>query len=135
MSPIEWSAALGVGVAEIDVQHEDLFRRADRLAAALRKGDRAEVGPLLHSLFDDVARHLAAEERFMREMGFAEVEAHRAEHDAFRAEIGERTAEYEREGPTPRLALAVQNWFSDRLRRHVGGADAEIEPPDRRREP
>ena len=70
MSPIQWSPALAVGVPEIDAQHQELFRRAERLITALRGGDRAEVTPLVRYLTDYAVEHFAAEERFMREIGF-----------------------------------------------------------------
>lgn len=126
MSPIQWSPALAVGVPEIDAQHQELFRRADRLVSALRAGDRGEVAPLVRYLRDYVLEHFAAEERFMHEIGFPGLEGHRAVHLAFREEFAAMVADYERKGATPLVALTLHNWLSDWLRRHVGGLDVEI---------
>lgn len=126
MSPIQWSPSLAVGVPEIDAQHQELFRRAERLITALRAGDRGEVAPLVRYLSEYVVEHFSAEERFMREVGYPGLEAHRAVHEAFRQDLAEMLADYERKGPTPLVALTMHNWLSDWLRRHVGGLDVEI---------
>ena len=125
-SSIQWSPSLAVGVAEIDAQHQELFRRAERLVTALRAGDRGEVEPLVRYLADYVVEHFSAEERYMREIGYPGLEGHRAAHDTFREDFTEMLADYERKGPTPLVALTMHNWLSDWLRRHVGGLDQEI---------
>lgn len=126
MPPIQWSPALAVGVPEIDAQHQELFRRAERLVTALRTGDRKEVAPLIRYLADYVVEHFSAEERFMHEIGYPGLEAHRAVHLAFREDFAAMIADYERKGATPLVALTLHNWLSDWLRRHVGGVDVEI---------
>jgi hemerythrin len=126
VSPIQWSPALAVGVPEVDAQHQELFRRAERLILALRAGDRREVAPLVRYLTAYAVEHFAAEERFMREVGYPDLEAHRAQHEAFRRDFAEMVADYERKGATPLVALTIHNWLSDWLRRHVGGVDVEI---------
>ena len=126
MSAIQWSPSLAVGVAEIDAQHQELFRRAERLVTALRGGDRAEVRPLVRYLSEYIVEHFATEERYMTEIGYPGLEAHRLAHERFREEFAEMLAEYERKGATPLVALNLHNWLSDWLRRHVGGLDVEI---------
>jgi hemerythrin len=123
---LQWSPALAVGVPEIDAQHQELFRRAERLITALRAGDRREVEQLVVYLNDYVVEHFSAEERYMREIGYPGVEGHRAAHDAFREDLAEMFADYQRKGPTPLVALTMHNWLSDWLRRHTGGLDQEI---------
>lgn len=125
-SSIQWSPALAVGVPEIDAQHQELFRRAERLITALRGGDRGEVEALVRYLFDYAVEHFSAEERYMREIGYPGLEVHQAAHQSFREDFAEMLADYERKGPTPLVALTMHNWLSDWLRRHVGGVDVEI---------
>ena len=118
-SSIQWSPSLAVGVPEIDAQHQELFRRAERLVTALRAGERGEVEPLVRYLTEYVVEHFSAEERYMSEIGYPGLEAHRED-------FTEMIADYERKGPTPLVALTMHNWLSDWLRRHVGGLDVEI---------
>jgi hemerythrin len=126
MSPIQWSPAFAVGVPEIDAQHQELFRRAERLVTALRAGDRSEIPPVVRYLRHYVAEHFSAEERFMHEIGYPGLEGHRAAHQAFREELARTTADLGRKGATPLVALTLHNWLSDWLRHHVGGLDVEI---------
>jgi hemerythrin len=126
MAPIQWTPALSVGVPEIDAQHQELFRRAERFIAALRGGDRTEVARLVRYLTDYVALHFAAEERYMRDIGFPGLDGHQAAHEAFREDFEELAADFGKKGPTALVALTMHNWLSDWLRMHVGGLDVEI---------
>jgi hemerythrin len=126
MAPIQWTPALAVGVPEIDAQHQELFRRSERLIAALRGGDRSEVARVVRYLSDYVQLHFQAEERFMREIGFPGLDGHRAVHDAFREDFARLAQDFERKGPTALVALTMHNWLSDWLRMHVSGLDVEI---------
>lgn len=126
MSLIQWSPALAVGVPEIDAQHQELFRRAERLVTALRAGDRGEVASLVRYLTDYVHLHFSAEERFMHEIGYPGLEAHHAAHEAFREDLARMMADLERKRATALVALTIHNWLSDWLRHHVGGLDVEI---------
>ncbi len=126
MSPIQWTPALAVGVPEIDAQHQELFRRAERLIVALRTGDRSEIGPLVTYLADYVVTHFEAEERLMRATAYPERDGHQAEHRRFRADLQELATRLDSKGPTALLALTLHNWLSDWLRRHIGAADRDL---------
>ncbi len=120
---IQWTPSLSVGVAEIDAQHQELFRRAERLIVALRAGDRSEVGPLVTFLTEYVIQHFEAEEREMRATAYPGYEDHKLAHDRFREDFAAMVQDFERKGPTALVALTLHNWLSDWLRRHVGTVD------------
>jgi hemerythrin len=123
---LQWTQALSVGIPEVDAQHQELFRRAERLIAALRAGDRGEVLPLLAYLDEYVVHHFDAEERLMREAGYPGATAHAAAHRAFRADFAALVKDFRRTGPTALVALTIHNWLSDWLRMHIGGVDQEL---------
>ncbi|HEX9242362.1 MAG TPA: bacteriohemerythrin [Anaeromyxobacter sp.] len=123
---LQWTQALAVGVEEVDEQHRELFRRAERLIAALRGGERAEVVPLLSFLEGYVVFHFEAEERLMRERRYPGLEAHAGAHKQFREAFAEMMARFHRAGPTALLALTVHNWLSDWLRSHIGDLDQQL---------
>lgn len=123
---LEWTSGLAVGVDEIDEQHQELFRRAERLVLALRAGDRAEVEPLFHYLTDYVVSHFDCEERWMARAEYPGLEAHRDAHRRFKEEFAELTRDYHRRGPTPLVALTVSNWLAEWLRTHIAGADVAL---------
>jgi len=122
----EWSSSLVVGVPEIDEQHQELFRRAERLIHALRAGDRSEVEPLIRYLSDYAVSHFEAEERCMERAGYPGLTGHRAAHQQFRDEFQGLLRDYQRKGPTPLVTLSIHNWLSDWLRHHIGGADVDL---------
>jgi hemerythrin len=123
---IQWTPSLSVGVPEIDAQHQELFRRAERLIVALRAGDREEVRPLVTYLAEYVVSHFEDEEREMRATAYPDFAHHKAAHDKFRADFLEMAREFDRKGATALVALTLHNWLSDWLRRHVGGADLDL---------
>ena len=49
---LQWTTALSVGVDEIDAQHQELFRRVDRLLDAMARNDRSEAARLLEFLLE-----------------------------------------------------------------------------------
>jgi hemerythrin len=123
---IQWTQSLSVGVPEIDAQHQELFRRAEQLIIALRAGDRSEVATLLRYLSEYIVTHFEEEEALMAASEYPDSELHRAAHDKFRMDVAELSAEYDRKGATPLVALTLHNWLSEWLRRHVSGADRDL---------
>ena len=88
--PLAWSPSLAIGVEEIDAQHEELFRRAERLVRALRTGDRAGVDALFTYLAGYAEKHFLVEERLMEGAGYPGLAAHRAAHARFRDDLEAR---------------------------------------------
>ena len=123
---LQWTPALSVGVEEVDEQHRELFRRAERLIAALRGGHREEVVPLLSFLEGYVVLHFEAEEKLMRERRYPALEAHAAAHKKSREDYADVMMQFLRTGPTALVALTVHNWLSDWLRSHIAGMDQEM---------
>jgi hemerythrin len=125
-APLEWTPALAVGDPDIDDQHRELFRRAARLIAALRRDDRAAVAPTLAYLEVYAVHHFEGEERLMRELGYAGLAEHAAEHRAFRDELAALAAELEARGATALVALTLHNRLSAWLTEHLGGVDLAL---------
>ena len=57
---VEWDPALALGHAEIDGQHQEIFRRYAALVDAMESGRSAEIGDLFGFLVEYAARHFAA---------------------------------------------------------------------------
>ena len=105
---LRWTSTLSIGVAELDAQHEELFRRVDRLLDAMLARDRSEASCLIAFLQHHVTDHFAAEERLMREVAYPDAALHAAEHLAFAAEIAALAAMFALEGATARLVLRLE---------------------------
>jgi hemerythrin len=122
----EWTSGLLTGVDAIDEQHQELFRRAERLFNSLQRGDRSQVEPLFAYLSDYAGSHFACEERWMAESGYPGLAAHRAAHREFSDRLLALVRDYRREGATAELAEALHAWLASWLCQHIGDADRSM---------
>lgn len=124
---VNWTPALAVGVAEIDRQHQELFRRIDNLLTAMSQGKgKEEVGNILKFLEDYVVVHFAAEEKLMQSHNYPAFNEHRAQHQAFIQDFAKLKEQFNREGPSTMVVLAVQRRVVDWLREHISQRDKAI---------
>ncbi len=123
---IQWTNALSIGIAEIDAQHEELFRRAGRLLEAMGPGASRDVRPLIDALQTFAVEHFCVEEAFMRDAHFPGYLRHKAEHDRFIEDLHALAREHEAHGPGAFASMRAAGWLSDWLREHVSGTDAEM---------
>lgn len=77
------------GLAALDVQHRQVVRRLERLAAATAEGRDDEVTSALRFLERYLADHFDAEERWMVEQGYPGSIEHARVHAAVLAGIGD----------------------------------------------
>jgi hemerythrin len=118
-----WSDSLLLGIEEIDGQHQELFRRGERLYHAMRLGEPAAVELMLASFRDFVLSHFEFEERWMRQAGDPQLMPHQDAHRDFADRLHRVTGEYRRHGPTTDVAETLQVWLEAWLREHIGGDD------------
>jgi len=121
-----WSQSLAVGIAAVDDQHRELFRRVDSLLEATVDGNSAEATRMLGFLAEYVEFHFAAEEALMRDHRYPGLEAHLAEHMYLRNQVMLVEEEYRRSGPVPALVSRMQHLLADWLRTHVGISDSAM---------
>lgn len=76
---IEWKDSYKIGDAEIDAQHEELFRLVNRFLAAQ---DKAALTLCAMQLFKYTREHFAHEEKLMQELNYPEFKMHVAWHNA-----------------------------------------------------
>jgi len=122
---LEWSPALAVGIAEIDAQHRELFRRAGRLIEGIRQGDPDEVDELVDYLHQYAVNHFGAEEAAMREARYSGYARHKAQHDRFIEDLLTLAAEHEERGAAS-VAPKLDQWLTGWLREHVSKTDTEL---------
>jgi hemerythrin len=120
---VSWDPALALGHAEIDAQHQELFRRLAALVAAMGAGARCDVGALFDHLGEYAARHFAAEERVMAAARYPGAKVHAAAHARFVREFAELRALYDCNGATAGVAVKTRTWVEDWLRGHIVGVD------------
>lgn len=123
---LHWSSALAVGVPEIDLQHEEMFARVDRLHDAMLARDRTEAVRMLRFLIEYVHTHLGAEEALMESVDYPALGLHRMAHQAFTREVESLARQVEAEGVSALVVHRVEREVSTWLHDHVCGEDLEF---------
>src|SRR5512143_483905 len=100
---MEWTEKLSVGVATIDNQHKELFKRINNLVLAIKQHRcKSEIDGTIKFL-DDYARvHFLEEERYMFETNYGGLEEQREDHRKYLAAL----AELKEEASLPRFQVS-----------------------------
>jgi len=121
---IKWSDELSVGVELIDEQHQEMFRRINRLLGALSEvRGTAELCRTVDFLTDYVHSHFETEEAYMTGNAYPGRQEHMQQHEYFRGEVAQLRARAEQEGPTEKLVVFAQELLVDWFTRHIRGTD------------
>lgn len=96
---MEWTEKLATGIATIDSQHKELFKRINNLVLAIKAHRcKEEIDGTLKFLTDYARIHFAEEEKHMRETHYAGLEEQREDHRRYLAAL----AEVKKEASFPR---------------------------------
>ena len=91
---MEWTDNLAVGVATIDSQHKELFKRINNLVLAIKQHRcKSEIDGTLKFLDDYAKIHFAEEEKHMQETHYASYEEQVEAHKKYLAALAELKAE------------------------------------------
>lgn len=124
MQKYEWSDMLLLGVKELDEHHEHLVDLMNKSYALIETGaPAATVEVILDELFAYANYHFAAEEDWLRENCYIQLDAHLAEHDSFRRKVLEIQKEFYGGKTTHKMQLFT--FLSDWLFNHIRVTDFE----------
>ena len=85
-----WKDSYGLGVAQIDRQHKELFRMTEELIDAVNRGaTKDDYEKALGFLQDYVVEHFRDEEAYFAAQHYQGLAAHQAEHRAFTATVAD----------------------------------------------
>jgi hemerythrin len=127
MPLMNWSGALSVGVHEIDEQHKKLVEMLNQLYEAMQKGQGKDVlGSLLAGLAQYTVKHFAAEERAMQRAGYADLAAHKVEHEALTKKVLDFKQRFD--GGTSMITIELMNFLKGWLTSHIQGSDKKYGP-------
>lgn len=126
-SALIWTEDLSVGVELIDQQHQELFRRVNKLLAASRRGlARHEVGPMLDFLGQYVIEHFEAEEAAMRASVYPDYSTHKAQHDGLKRELAHFSERLTSAGANVALVVELNRTVCAWLTNHVRRSDKAL---------
>jgi hemerythrin len=121
---LAWNPSFSIGIPEIDAQHEALLEQAARFAAAVQA--RTPVDRLEERfafLAEYALEHFALEERNMRRLGYPRLAEHMEEHVRFRRQLASLVPQWNTEGASPAVLMALAGFLSAWLADHVTGSD------------
>ena len=122
MALISWDNSFSVKVKNVDTQHQKLFALINELHDAMNQGKgRDAAGKILDDLVNYTKTHFAFEELLLKNNGYPNFPAHKAEHDAFTGKVVEFQKQY-KEGKAT-LALPLMTFLKDWLSNHIRGTD------------
>lgn len=127
MSLFVWDAKYTLGIAELDRQHQKLFALFNELYEAMQEGHGNDViDKVLDRAVDYTVYHFATEEKLLRDHGYAEEAAHRAEHGKLADQV-KALVQKRRIGET-HVAMAALKLLCDWLNNHILGSDRKFAP-------
>lgn len=124
---VSWREDLSVGIAAIDEDHRKLLSLINNLQTAVYypTGDAFER-QAIKELVDYTKYHFQREEALMEQNGYPDFAAHKRQHEAMIARVGEFLSAYERdrEGTVEEMTAFLKTWLID----HIGGTDQKYGP-------
>lgn len=118
---IEWTKDLAVGVAEIDKQHQEIYRKINTLLEACNAGKgKTVVGEVIDFLGNYVVEHFGAEEKLMQQYNYPAYPQHKEMHEGFIKSFGELKQNFDKSGETVNVVIQtnriVVRWLNDHIR-------------------
>jgi len=124
MALIEWSEALSVHIAEIDVQHKSLIDYINRLHGSILCGQEiASLPKIFEDLEAYAQEHFATEEKYFERFQYPMAAEHIQEHTDFIRDLGAFKNRHD-QGEID-IAMAMLKFLSDWLLDHLHEKDAD----------
>ncbi|QGY40617.1 bacteriohemerythrin [Pseudodesulfovibrio cashew] len=89
MPLMEWDESMAVHVDELDDQHRQLIALINEAYDAVRRHDEHKRAELVDKMARYARLHFATEEGYLMRYGYPEIEAHKALHAKFNADVDE----------------------------------------------
>jgi hemerythrin len=116
----KWDQSLATGNNVIDWQHQELFRRMEKLVTAANNGEGKDVlAEAIAFLEKYVIQHFDAEEQIQIVNSYPGYDSHKRQHHEFRNNITELKNEFETEGANAAVLVksiaTIGNWIHDHV--------------------
>ena len=121
MTLIEWKTEFSVGNAAVDHEHRELIDLINRVHEGMRADtgkDRLAEG--LGEIYAQIAAHFALEEKLMRDAGYADLTAHKDDHESLLDQLADILHNVEVGGGYDEadLSARLERWFSGHFSTH-----------------
>jgi len=124
---VSWNESLRTGVAEIDEQHQLLFKRAAVVREAVAAGQGSlEVRETIDFLLAYSSVHFETEARYMAASAYPKEQLHLDEHVKLTRTLLRAAEAYRAEGASPRMAEELVGFFERWLADHIHDHDRQL---------
>lgn len=117
---IEWKDTYKIGDAEIDAQHEEMFKRINSFLGAADLSSQVEA---VISLYQHTCAHFKHEENIMRRFSYLNIAAHIAQHEELITRLQQVTSSVA-DGSLSKVEL--KSFLSEWTSKHVNLSDAHL---------
>lgn len=115
------------GVKKIDDQHRELIARVNAVNALGAKSvSKEETMKTLTFLGDYIEKHFRDEEELQRKSNYDKYEWHRGQHQHYIGEFKKLKQEFEKNGPSAKFTLDLNNSIVTWIVRHIKTVDKEL---------
>lgn len=118
--PLRWNDAYKIGHAEIDAQHQELFKLVH---VFLNASDKGSLTKCAMALFKYTRVHFEHEEALMKELNYPRLKAHHAQHAELLSLLGELAKKIADESLD---MVELEAFLSSWLLEHIGTSDARL---------
>lgn len=110
---IAWRDAFEIGIAEVDFEHRKLIELINQVYGESDEG-LMTIDELLGEIYSGIASHFALEEKDMAAMGWAELDAHKEDHESLLDQLRDIMDHAATAGDldVADLGLRLSSWFS-----------------------
>ncbi|RKX84909.1 MAG: hypothetical protein DRP58_06555, partial [Spirochaetes bacterium] len=123
---ITWSDMLSVKNEKIDSQHKWLVENLNAFLLAMMDGEGVDkIKGMLEKLGDYVVFHFEDEEKYLEKIAYPKLEEHKIIHKNFVEELGELAEVLIEQGPSPELAIVLQEKVALWLINHITVTDMD----------
>jgi len=123
----EWNPQYSVNISSIDGQHQNLFRMAGDLHAAMSAGQgKPALVKTLDRLVQYTKVHFAHEERLMSLHRYPDMAAHVAEHRALTKQVVAFQTDFE--SGKALITIQVLQFLKNWLKHHIAESDQKYAP-------
>lgn len=123
---ITWSNLLSVNNEKIDNQHKWLVENINGFLHAMMNGEGVnKIKEMLEKLGEYVVFHFTDEENYLESINYPKLEEHKKIHTNFIQELGDLKAILLKQGPSPELAIVLQDKVALWLINHITVTDMD----------
>lgn len=127
MALILWSDKFKTGVAQIDLQHQELVKQINALHDAMKAGKgKEQVGKAIEFLAKYTADHFRTEEALMQRHGYPGFDQHQAAHRDLVAKVVALIAKVKKGEAV--LTIEVSDFLAEWVKHHISEMDMGYVP-------